>query len=217
LTKTEFDKNCIKIKYHQSLRKYYIQRRIKESCIRHILLKDTRTFAHFCMHNVTMQIADGSGQKYLLPRFAVGAAPEAADFNYESSATDGLVRAPAHLLSWPVAHSKFGSYRWALPGNETFAAHHKLLLASSCKNPSASNRPLTSLFFLSVQSSLSPSIHPTVTFSLFFSPCTSESASSTRTFWHFVAAIPYAIISFRCYKICDEKKGLNSRFLYTTT
>lgn len=40
------------------------------------------------MHNVTMQIADGPRQKCLLARFAVGAAPEAADFNYESSTAD---------------------------------------------------------------------------------------------------------------------------------
>lgn len=44
-------------------------------------------------HNVTMQIADGPRQKCLLVRFAVGAAPEAADFNYESSTADRRARA----------------------------------------------------------------------------------------------------------------------------
>lgn len=69
-------------------------------------------------HNVTMQIAGGSRQKCLLARFAVGAAPKAADFNYESSATDRRARAEIlsvflsfFRLAWPVAHSKFGSCR----------------------------------------------------------------------------------------------------------
>lgn len=59
-------------------------------------------------HNVTMQIADGPRQKCLLARFAVGAAPEAADFNYESSATDRRARASERAsVSLGLAGSSF--------------------------------------------------------------------------------------------------------------
>lgn len=67
--------------------------------------------AHACCagtHNVTMQIADGPRQKCLLARFAVGTTPEAADFNYESSAADRRARASERaFLSSYLAGSSF--------------------------------------------------------------------------------------------------------------
>lgn len=44
-----------------------------------------------------MQIAGGPRQKYLLARFAVSVAPEAENFNYESSAADRRARSSFDL------------------------------------------------------------------------------------------------------------------------
>lgn len=127
-----------------------------------------------------------------------------------------LTDARALLSTWPVAHSKFGSCRWALP-----VMKHSQRTAncpSPRKNSSASDRPLTSLFsFRPFNPASLPPSTPQLLFR-FFSPCAGENTSPTRTLRHFAAtAIPYAIIGSRC-KIrsrWERDRAQLARFLYT--
>lgn len=124
-------------------------------------------------------------------------------------------RARVFLSTWPVAHSKFGS--WAVNASPVMkhsqrtanCPSHLTVQELKCFQPFA----YISLLLppLPARPSLYPSPHPPrkLTFSFFLSPYADGIASPTRTPRHFAATgtISYAIIGSRCGEIRSRWEG----------
>lgn len=119
----------------------------------------------------------------------------------------------ARFSTWPVAHSKFGSCQWALPGNETFTAYRKLPLATHARTQALPTVRLH-LSFFSAHSILPPST-PQLLFHSFFLPASAKAhlqhvRSATWLLQFRIQLLNLAAAKFAM----REGSGFNSHFLY---